>query len=160
MIEHRLAIYVRDHHAAGRAGRRLAVRAARSVSSAVEGRDQLPRVAKEIEADLESLDAIMRFEGITPSVVKDSVAVVLEGLGRLKLNGRALGRSRLSDVIELETLLIGITGKAALWRTLSRALDGSEHDFDALIERAQAQIEAVSRCRDSAALNTFGRAGQ
>lgn len=160
MSKHPLAIYLRDHHAAGSAGRRLAVRAARSVSSAVEGRDELPRIAEEIEADLERLEAIMRSEGITQSVVKDSVAVVLEGLGRLKLNGRVLGRSRLSDVIELETLLIGITGKAALWRTLSQALAGSEHDFDALIDRAQAQIEAVSRCRDSAALNTFGGAGQ
>ena len=156
MSERPLAIYLKDHHAAGSAGRRLAVRAAENVTLDVEGRDELPRVAKEIEADLERLEAIMRSEGIAPSAVKDKLAVVLEGLGRLKLNGRVRGRSRLSDVIELETLLIGITGKAALWRTLGQALPGAEHDFDSLVERAQAQRDAVSRCRDSAALNAFG----
>ncbi len=45
--------------------------------------------------------------------------VVAEHLGRLKLNGRVFGRARLSDVIELETLFVGITGKLSLWETLS-----------------------------------------
>lgn len=155
MSEQPLSIYLHDHHAAGRAGSRLALRAAKHVTFDVEGRDELPRVAEEIGADLGRLEEIMRKEGIAPSAVKDLLAVVVEGLGRLKLNGRVRGRSRLSDVIELESLLIGITGKQALWRTLGHVLPGTA-DYDALVERAQAQIETVSRCRDSAARNTFG----
>jgi hypothetical protein len=157
LTERPLAIYLRDHHAAGSAGRRLVVRAARNVTLDVEGRDELPRVAEEIEADLRRLEAIMRSEDIAPSAVKDRLAVIVEVLGRLKLNGRVRGRSRLSDVIELETLLIGITGKAALWRTLRQALPGSEDDYDSLLDRAQAQLDTVSRCRDSAALKTFAK---
>ena len=156
LTDHPLAIYLRDHHAAGSAGRRLAARAAKNVSPEVEGRDELARVAKEIDADLKRLEAIMRSEGVTPSTVKDTLAGFLEVLGRLKLNGRILSRSPLSDVIELEALLVGITGKAALWRTLDTATTG--HEIDALTERAQAQIDVVSRCRDSAVLNTFSGA--
>jgi hypothetical protein len=155
MPDHPLAIYLQDHHAAGSAGRRLAVRAARSVTPGVEGRNELPRIAEEIGADLDRLEAIMRSEGIAPSAVKDRLAVVAEWLGRLKLNGRLLRRSPLSDVVELETLLIGITGKAALWRTLGRVLPGSGVDYDSLVDRAQAQIDVVSRCRDGAASNAF-----
>lgn len=160
LSEHPLAIYLQDHHAAGSAGRRLAVRAAKNVTREVEGRDELPRIAEEIGADLGRLETIMRSEGIAPSAVKDRLAVIVEGLGRLKLNGRLLSRSPLSDVIELETLLIGITGKAALWRTLDQALPGTEVDYESLIDRAQAQIDVVSRCRDGAALNAFAGNGQ
>ncbi len=153
-----LAIYLRDHHAAGSAGARLAVRAAKSVTPGVAGLDELPRIAGEVRADLETLEAIMRSQGVSPSALKDNIAVALQGLGRLKSNGRIARRSPLSDVVELETLLVGITGKAALWRTLSRVVTGSTIDFEALIDRAQAQADVVVRCRDSAALKSFGGA--
>jgi hypothetical protein len=156
MLDRRLAIYLKDHHAAGTAGRRLAERAAKNVSPDVEGRDQLLRVATEIGADLGKLEEIMGSQGVPPSKVKDTLAVLFETLGRLKLNGRLRGRSRLSDVVELETLLIGITGKAALWQALGEALPDPEHSYETLIARARAQIEVVSRSRDSAARKTFG----
>lgn len=156
MSDHPLGIYLKDHHAAGSAGSRLAARAAGNVMDDVDSREELPRIASEIEADLHLLETVMRSEGVRPSPVKDGLAVAGEVLGRLKLNGRLRGRSRLSDVVELEILLMGITGKAALWRTLAAALPGSEVDFDALVDRAQTQIDTVTRCRDSAARLTFG----
>jgi len=131
----------------------LAARVASNVSADVSGRNELPRVAEEIATDLETLEAIMRSEGVTPSVVKDNVAVAAGELGRL--NGRLRTRSPLSDVIELETLLVGISGKAALWRTLGRLQAGSQHDLDSLTRRAEAQLSSVSRCRDSASVNAF-----
>jgi hypothetical protein len=133
----------------------LAARVASNVSADVSGRNELPRVAEEIATDLETLEAIMRSEGVAPSVVKDNVAVAAGELGRLKLNGRLRTRSPLSDVIELETLLAGISGKAALWRTLGRLQAGSQHDLDSLTRRAEAQFSSVSRCRDSASVNAF-----
>lgn len=154
-----LATYCKDHHAAGSAGARLAARAARSVSADVDGRDELPRVALEIAADLRTLETIMLGENIALSATKDALAVSLETLGRLKLNGRLRGRSRLSDVVELETLLVGITGKAALWKTLAQAVPTAEANFEALLARADEQRDAVSRCRDSAALKTFRAEG-
>ena len=44
--------------------------------------------------------------------------LVGERVGRLKLNGRLLARSPLSSLEELELLSLGVTGKAAGWRTL------------------------------------------
>ncbi len=81
--------------------------------------------------------------------------VVAEHLGRLKLNGRVFGRARLSDVIELETLFVGITGKLSLWETLSLIGLRPDIDLDALAARARAQRAAVGRCRESASINTF-----
>ena len=81
--------------------------------------------------------------------------VVAEHLGRLKLNGRVFGRARLSDVIELETLFVGITGKLSLWETLSLIGPRPDIDLDALAARARAQRAAVGRCRESASINAF-----
>ena len=43
--------------------------------------------------------------------MKDAIARAGERLGPLKLNGRLRTRSPLSDVVELETLVVGIAGK-------------------------------------------------
>src|SRR4051794_39516910 len=106
-----LAIYLKDHHAAGSAGVRLAARIAENISPAVEARSELARVAQEVQEDLHTLERVMLAEQVCPNATKDTLAKGVELLGRFKLNGRVTGRAPLSDVIELETLLIGITGK-------------------------------------------------
>jgi hypothetical protein len=150
-----LTIYLTDHHAAGSAGARLAERAAQNVSPSVEGQAELPRIAGEIAADLGTLEEIMLGAGIEPSRLKVAAAITLERLGRLKPNGHLRRRSPLSDVLELEALMVGIRAKAALWQSLANALPESGVDFDALQERAAGQFDVVSRCRDSAAQRAF-----
>ena len=150
-----LSIYLRDHHAAGSAGARLARRVAENVDPEIAGRPGLSAISDEIAADLHTLEAIMARESVEPSRVKDAAAIAAGELGKLKSNGHLRRRSPLSDVIELETLMVGIKGKAALWRTLAKACAGSEVDFEALQERAAHQLETVSRCRDDAALRAF-----
>ena len=66
----------------------------------------------------------MLAEKVRPNAAKDTVAKSLEPLGWFKPNGRITGRAPLSDVIELETLLVGITGKAALWKSLGMEVQG------------------------------------
>ena len=119
-----LAIYLKDHHAAGSAGARLAARLAENISPDVEGRDELARVAQEVKEDLHTLERVMLAEKVRPNATKDTLAKGLELLGRLKPNGQVTGRAPLSDVIELETLLVGIAGKAALWRSSGREARG------------------------------------
>jgi len=112
-----LAIYLQHHHAAGVAGARVARRAAAGV--ALDSADNsLRRVASEIEQDLTRLEEIIRRLGVKPDRAKDTLARIAERLGRLKPNGRLLRRSRLSDLLELETLVVGIAGKQALWISL------------------------------------------
>jgi hypothetical protein len=146
-----LAIYLRDHHAAGSAGARIAERIA------AEGGVELARIAGEIADDLRTLEDVMRSAGVEPSRVKDASAIALEHLGRLKPNGHLRRRSPLSDVVELETLLVGINGKAALWTSLAEALPDSAFDFEVLLERAERQLEAVSRHRDEASRRAFAK---
>jgi hypothetical protein len=153
--EQHLRIYLQDHHAAGRAGKRLAARIARGISPEIEGHEQLRHVADEIAEDLETLEKVMHALRARPSVAKDTLSVIFESLGRLKPNGRLRERSPLSDVEELETLLVGITGKAALWASLGPRTASVGVESAALIERARAQAETVSACRDRASARAF-----
>ena len=117
------------------------------------------RSAREIEEDLGTLGTIMAAEDVQPALIKDTAAKCAEIVGRFKPNGRLTGRSRLSDVIELETLLVGITGKAALWQTLAERGTRADVDLQELLSRASQQQSVVGRCRDSAALKAFATRG-
>jgi hypothetical protein len=149
-----LEIYLRDHHAAGCAGVAIAHRAAaRLPKGSLSG--ALTEVAREIEADLRSLEALMASIGVEPSQAKDVLARLAERVGRLKLNGHILRRSPLSDVVELETLVIGITGKESLWESLRAVASIPEDELRTLIERAREQRDIVEDCRRAAARRAF-----
>lgn len=157
-----LRIYLRDHHAAGRAGAQLARRTARA-HGGDDGR-VLAAVADEVAHDLGTLEGIMRRLDVSPSAVKVPLAVLAERLGRLKLNGRLLERSPLSSVIELEALQAGITAKRSLWHALGRIAAGERRladlDFGALVRAAEdqrARVEAVCAHDIQAA---FGAGGE
>ena len=62
--------------------------------------------------------------GIGRSKVKPILGQVGERLGRLKPNGQLRGYSPLGRVIDLEVLILGITGKRRLWMLLDELLDG------------------------------------
>ena len=93
--------------------------------------------------------------GVEPSQAKDVLARLAERVGRLKLNGRILRRSPLSDVVELETLVVGITGKEALWESLRAVASIPEDELRTLIERAREQRDIVEDCRGAAARRAF-----
>jgi hypothetical protein len=107
----------------------------------------LERVCKEIEADRATLEQVIEKLGVSRSIVKPAGAWAAEKLGRLKLNGRLRGYSPLSRQLELEGLLIGITGKMALWKTLAEldAVDAERIgvDFARMAARAAEQRSTV-----------------
>ena len=154
-----LEIYLQDHHAAAVAGTRLARRVGANVSRKEMSGD-LSDVAEEIADDLAALEAIMRRLGTGPSRVKDAITRGGELLGRLKLNGRLRERSPLSDVVELETLVVGITGKQALWVSLRSAAVLPAEELDQLIERAERQKRIVESAREAAARHAFDLHGR
>jgi hypothetical protein len=96
----------------------------------------------------------MRRAGVPRKQVRLAMARVAELASRLKPNGRLLGYSPLSRVMELEGLTMGITGKLELWRSL-QALDGGVDldavDFEALAARAERQRDRVEDLRVRAA---------
>jgi hypothetical protein len=105
-------------------------------------------------------DAMDRL-GVGPDRVKVAGGFLAEKAGRLKLNGRLRGYSPLSRVIELEGLMLGVTGKLACWRALAELNDPrlAGLDLAGLIERAERQRDGLERFRREAAAAAFVGAG-
>ncbi len=156
MAEKLLHVYVQDHHAAAAAGVSLVRRMARENASTPFA-DELARLADEIADDRAKLGAVLRTLDVEPSRLKIGIARAAERVSRLKLNGRLLGYSPLSRLIELETLAAGILAKRCLWNALGDATHVTHAglDFDSLVERANDQLAVVEQLRERAAVVAF-----
>ena len=138
-----LGIYLNDHFGGSTAGVEMA-RRARDANNGTDFALPLAVICREIEEDRATLETVMEELGIDRSRVKPALAWLGEKVGRLKPNGRLRSYSPLSRVVELETLVLGITGKLRLWRLLDRVLDGeSAADLPALATRAEDQRDRV-----------------
>lgn len=144
--ERRLAIYLNDHLAGSTAGVEMARRARNSNRDDETLGAPLTGLCAELEADRETLVALIEHLDIRRDPIKPIGAWAIEKLGRLKPNGQLTGYSPLSRLVELEMLLIGITGKMGMWRALAGTLGAKvgEFDFERLIERAEGQREVVA----------------
>ncbi|MGV9566611.1 hypothetical protein [Streptomyces sp. NPDC003480] len=153
-----LGIYLNDHLAGSTIGTRRAARLARSLRGSPYG-VTLEAIAAEIEEDREVLLALMRRLGIPARSYKILAGGAFELAGRLKSNGRLVGRSPLTTLVELELLRLGVEGKAAAWRTLCRVAESDRRlnpeQLDHLIERAQGQLRTLEDLRLRQAEETF-----
>jgi hypothetical protein len=141
-----LATYLNDHLAGATAGRELARRAATNNRGSELGR-LLEELALEIDEDRDSLIGLMRASGIDIDRVKVLSGWTAEKLGRLKPNGKLLGYSPLSRLLELEALTLGVRGKLALWQAL-KEIEADEPtlasiDLANLLARAERQLAAL-----------------
>jgi hypothetical protein len=143
-----LAIYLNDHLAGSAAGVEMA-RRARAGNAGTEFGEPLTAICREIEADRESLESVMNDLGVARSRIKPALGWLAEKLGRMKLNGQLRGYSPLSRVVELEGLLLGLTGKLRLWQLLDELVgEQASADFPALIasgEGQRARVEDLQR---------------
>jgi hypothetical protein len=154
-----LAAYLNDHLAGSVVGVELARRIVKQNAGNEYGR-RMAEIAEEIEEDRAELRTLMDRLGIRQRQIRLGIAWVGEKIGRLKPNGQLVGYSPLSRVIELEGLVIGITGKLELWRSL-QVVDDQVHEFDEaeikrLTERAESQRERVEGMRIRAAEAALG----
>ena len=133
-----LSTYLRDHFAGATGGLELAKRIAQQLPEPA-----MDEIAAEIESDRDTLRDVMSALDVSPSTLKVGMGWVGERVGRLKLNQRVLGRSPLSDVLELEGLIIGISGKLQLWRALALIAPTEARlerfDFERLAQQAEEQ---------------------
>ena len=153
-----LVIYLNDHLAGAALGVELARRLRSSNQGDREMGEPLARICAEIEADRETLEALMERLDVCRNPVKPLLARVGERLGRLKLNGQLRGYSPLSRVLELEVLAAGIGGKLQLWNALEQRYGDSLEGFDfhALAERADSQGRRVEDLHLKAAARALG----
>lgn len=152
-----LGIYLNDHMAGSVAGVELAKRARGNNEGSALG-DFLATLVDDIERDREALARVMEHHGVGADPLKRTVAWAAEKAGRLKLNGRLTGYSPLSRVVELEGLMLGVTGKLGLWRALDAS--GAEApagiDFKQLAASAERQRDELEGWRVRAAQEAFG----
>ena len=148
-----LGIYLNDHLAGSVVGENLAKRIARQNEDNEYGR-AVAQIAKEIEEDKATLREVMDRAGVRQKQIRLAFARVTELGTRLKPNGRLVGYSPLSRVLELEGLTMGISGKLELWRSLE-ALNSSADiggmDYSALAARAENQRDRGEDLRGRAA---------
>jgi hypothetical protein len=140
-----LEIYLNDHLAGATGGVELARRLRASNQGYPAFGEPLGRICAEVEADKTTLEQVIEGLDYSRSKVKPAAVWLAEKLGRLKLNGQLRGYSPLSRLIELEGLLIGVTGKIGLWETLTEL--GVDQDlgldFEQLAARAARQRAAI-----------------
>jgi hypothetical protein len=134
-------------------------RLARRIAQHNEGNhygSEAARLAEEIEQDKATLEELMDRLGVRQKKARLAIAAATETASRLKPNGRLIGYSPLSRVVELEGLTVGVTGKLELWQSLKATgerVDGI--DADELIRRAESQRDRVADLRLQAAREAF-----
>jgi len=155
-----LEIYLNDHFAGATAGLELFQRAAKAQNGEEEEENTaLAELARQVEEDRDSLAQVMVDLGVSIDRSKIALGWIAEKAARLKLNGHLFSRSPLSDVLEVESMLLGVQGKAACWRTL-RALAETDQrldvaHLDTLLERAERQSVILEQMRVAAVTRTL-----
>ncbi|OPF74619.1 hypothetical protein VT50_0226025 [Streptomyces antioxidans] len=153
-----LGIYLNDHLAGATAGTQLAGRTAREHRQSPLGGD-LENVAVQIMEDRAALLTLMADLEVPVRRYKVYGGWLGERAGRLKPNGRLRRRSGLSTVLELESLRIGVEGKALLWQALL-ATAGADPRLDPdrlteLLDRARRQRATLESLHEAAAAAMF-----
>ncbi|MGK2931572.1 MAG: hypothetical protein ACSLFD_02140 [Solirubrobacterales bacterium] len=151
-----LKIYLNDHYSGSTGGLELAKRA-RGNSTDPERTAMWEAITVELTEEREILREMIDRAGTSRNAVKTLLSWAAEKAGRLKPNGQVTGPSGMAQFLELEMLLIGVTGKMAMWRTL-RMVDDPRFrsvDFAGLIEQAESQRERLDEHRLNLALPVF-----
>ncbi|MEU5145782.1 hypothetical protein AB0G42_01100 [Streptomyces yangpuensis] len=155
-----LAIYLNDHLTGANGGVEVLRRAADAHRGGALGAS-LESLAEQVAQDRLSLRTLMADLDVPVMRTRAALGRLAEKVGRLKLNGRILARSPLSDVLELEAMRMGVEGKAACWRSL-RSLARTDPRIDTalieeLLQRAEQQIRALEAMRSACASQLFAR---
>jgi hypothetical protein len=137
-------IYLSDHLAGSGGGVSLAKRMAKQNQGNEFGRE-MSHIAAAIEEDQAALERIMASVGARRRRWRQAGAVVGERLSRLTLNGKLFSYSPLSRVLEFEGLIVGVSGKLQLWRSLLEARSQDSRFDVAALERLRERAEEQRR---------------
>ncbi len=158
MADTSLNVYLNDHLAGARFGSDLARRLARRM-----GGTTMNALADEIDEDRQTLQQLMDRIGVKRNPVKEATIWVAEKVGHVKLSGLTAGDREFGLFMALETLSLGVEGKASLWVALADVADRypalAGVDLVALRERAASQRRVLEAERAAGARRAFTGAG-
>jgi hypothetical protein len=156
-----LGVYLTDHLA----GSTAALDHVEKMSRGDDGSPlavYLAELARDIRADREVLEDLIGRLGVDKSPMtqaKQAAASIAEKVGRLKFAEQVTRSADLSRLLELEALQLGIEGKHAMWRVLSRLAPSdprlADLDYAELMDRARQQVDGVERYKLEAAARAF-----
>ncbi len=158
MSNENLTTYLKDHHA----GSVAALELVDHLIETFEGKSLeqfFKNLRKEIDADQERLEELIKKVGAKESAVRKTGAWVVEKFARMKVRVNGSEKDQMGLLDALEALLIGITGKGALWSALEAASENvaSLHgvDYARLQQRARGQCDLVDAKRLACAREVF-----
>ncbi len=158
MVSAQLATYLNDHLAGSMTAIDLAEKAAEKNRGSRLG-VFLAELLKEIDEDRLTLEGIMERLGVEKGGVKASAGRVVEKVSRLRLHEKVTGDADLSRVLELETLIMGVTGKLQLWHSLQESTASDSRlagvGLDTLVRRAHDQLAGLDDHHREAARSAF-----
>jgi hypothetical protein len=154
MADKALDVYLNDHLAGAMLGTELAEQIQAQNDGTALG-EVMESLAPEIEQDRQTLIELMQQLDSSKNPVKQATAWIAEKASRVKLSGISAGEPELGTFMALETLTLGVQGKASLWKALKQVADQhppiASLNLDELIDRARTQYETLERERLAAA---------
>lgn len=160
MSQH-LPTYLNDHLSGSMAAIDLAEKAAARNEGNRLGAF-LTGLLRAIDEDRVTLEGIMDRLGVEKGGAKATAGRVVEKVSRLRLHEKVTGHPDLSRVLELETLVMGITGKLRLWHSLQELAPSEPRlagvDVDTLVQRAHDQLAGLDEHHREAAARAFAAA--
>jgi hypothetical protein len=114
-------------------------------------------IEREIKADQDMLREVMRVLGVEESKVRQAGAWAAEKVGRARLMIAGDEQGSLGLVLTLEGLIMGVTGKKLMWRSLAAAKLPrlKSYNFEEPQRRAEQQIERLEAERIRAVSQAF-----
>jgi len=150
-----LAIYLRDHHALLVALGELA-RRTRTLTRPGERQTFAADLRRAADDDRACVEAFLGRLDSTPSRARHAAAWTAEKIGRLKLNGRLVRPSPLSELTELEGCRLLLEGNRALWSALAHLAFGPA-DAAERARRAERLLTIAEELRLDAARRAIRR---
>lgn len=150
MADKAIDVYLNDHLAGAMLGVDLAGQIQAQNHGTALG-EMMESLAPQIEQDRQTLIELMRQMDSSKNPVKQATAWIAEKASRAKFHGMTSGEPELGTFMALETLVLGVRGKACMWRALKQVADRypplASLNLDELIERADTQYAMLERDR-------------
>jgi hypothetical protein len=146
MADNAIDVYLNDHLAGAMLGCDLAEQIrARNDGTALG--QLMESLAPQIEQDRQTLIELMQHLDSSQNPVKQVTAWIAEKASRAKFTGMTSGEPELGTFMALETLTLGVRGKACMWTALRQIADQhpaiASLNLDELIDRARTQEDAL-----------------
>ena len=129
--------YMRTHLSGSTAGVNLFDRAAKGLPEPASS--IVRRIHGELVEERVALRSMMHALGFHENPLMNTAAFVAERVARLKPNGDLLHRTAMTDLVELESMVIALGGKLAGWESLLAIVDQEPALDRALLEQLAAQ---------------------